>query len=77
MGAYDGAAVCELVGNYLLYELSKLYEKKDMGLYRDDEPAVFKNKIRPESERMKTSIQSIFQENTRTEILNKCRRKNK
>ena len=23
------AEVCELVGNYLLYELSKLYEKKD------------------------------------------------
>ena len=27
MGAYDGAGVCELVGNYLLYQLSKLYEK--------------------------------------------------
>ena len=29
MGVYDEAEVCELVGNYLLYELSKLYEKKD------------------------------------------------
>ena len=28
MGAYDGAEVCELVGNYLLYELSQLFEKK-------------------------------------------------
>ena len=36
MAAYDGAEVCELVGNYLLYELSKLYEKKDIGLYRDE-----------------------------------------
>ena len=31
MIAYDGAEVCELIGKYLLYELSKLYEKKDIG----------------------------------------------
>ena len=63
MGAYDGAEVCELVGNYLLYELSKLYEKKDIGLYRDDGLAVFKNKSGPESEKIKKSIQAIFREN--------------
>ena len=34
MGAYDRAEVCELVGNHVLYELSKLYEKKDISLYR-------------------------------------------
>ena len=33
IGAYDGAEVCKLIGNYLLYKLSKLYEKKDIGLY--------------------------------------------
>ena len=44
MGAYNGAVVSELVGNYLLYELSKLYEKKNIGLYRDDGLAVFKNR---------------------------------
>ena len=60
MGAYDGAEVCELVGNYLLYELSKLYEKKDIGLCRDDGLAVFKNKSRPESEKMKKSIEAIY-----------------
>ena len=32
MGAYDGAEVCELVRNYLVYELSKLYEKKGHGV---------------------------------------------
>ena len=48
MGVYDGAEVCELVGNYLLYELSKLNEKKDIGFYRDDGLAVFKNKSGPE-----------------------------
>ena len=58
MGAYDGVEVYELVGNYLLYELSKLYEKKDRGLYRDD---VFKNKSGPESEKIEKSIQVIFE----------------
>ena len=32
MGVCDGAEVCELVGNYLLYKLSKLYEKKQIRL---------------------------------------------
>ena len=63
MGAYDGAEACELVGNYLLYELSKLYEKKDIGLYRDNGLAIFKNKSGPESKKIKKSIQAIFREN--------------
>ena len=63
IGAYDGAEVCKLTGNYLLYKLSKLYEKKDIGLYRDDGLAVFKNKSGPESEKIKKSIQAIFREN--------------
>ena len=36
MRKYDEAEVYELVGYYLIYELSKLYAKKDIGLYRDD-----------------------------------------
>ena len=36
MGAYDGAEVCELVGSFLLHQLSKKYNKKYIGLYRDD-----------------------------------------
>ena len=63
MGAYDGAEVCELVGNYLLYKLLKLYEKNDTWLYRYDGLAVFKNKSGPESEKFKKSIQAIFWEN--------------
>ena len=63
MGAYDGAVVCELVGNYLLYELSKLYEKKNIALYKDDGVAVFKNKSGPESEKIRKSIQVKFREN--------------
>ena len=63
MGACDGAEVCELAGNYLLDELSKLYKKKVIGLYRDDGLIVFKNKSGPESEKIKKSIQSTFREN--------------
>ena len=58
MGAYNGAEVCELVGNYFFYELSKWYENKDIGLYRDDGLAGFKNKSGPESEKIKKSIQA-------------------
>ena len=43
MGAFDVAEVCEVVGNFLLYQLSKNYNKNDIGLYRDDGIAVFKN----------------------------------
>ena len=63
MGVYNGAEVCELVGNYVLYELSNLFEKKDIWLYRDNRLAVFKNKSGPESEKIKKSIQTIFWEN--------------
>ena len=63
MGAYDEAEICELVENYLLYELSKLYEEKNIGLYRDHRLAVFKNKSRAESEKIRKPIQAIFREN--------------
>ena len=36
MGAYDGAEVCELIGIYLLHQLSIEYEIGNFGLYRDD-----------------------------------------
>ena len=47
MAAHDGAKACELVGNYLLYELSKLYQKKDIGVYRENGLVVFKNECGP------------------------------
>ena len=63
IGVYNGVEVCELVGNYVLYELSNLYGKKDIWLYRDNRLAVFKNKSGPEIEKIKKSIQTIFWEN--------------
>ena len=36
MGSFDGAEICELVGLYILDELSLLFGKDYVGLYRDD-----------------------------------------
>ena len=43
IGAYDGAEVCELVGIFLLFQLSQHYKREDFGLYRDDGLAISKN----------------------------------
>ena len=62
MGAYDGGEVCELFENYLLDDPSKLYKKKNMGLYRDEGMVFFKNKSWTESEKIEKAIHSIFRE---------------
>ena len=36
MGGYHGAEVCEMVGLYLLSQLTEIVPKGDIGLYRDD-----------------------------------------
>ena len=63
MGAYDGAGVCELVGSFLLHQLSNKYNKKDIGSYRDDGLTVFENKSCRQAERIKKDFQKIFREN--------------
>ena len=35
--------MCELAGLFMLNELSKKFDKDDIGLYRDDGLSVFKN----------------------------------
>ena len=71
MGAYDGAEVCELVDSFLLHQLSNKYSKKDVGLYRDDGLAVFKNKSGPQAERIKKNFQKNLREND-LNIVIKC-----
>ena len=51
MGPYDEAEVCELIGIYMLYLIGKKYDSKNIGLYRDDGLAVFKNVSGPASEK--------------------------
>ena len=36
MGSFDGAEICELVGTYILATLPARYDRKNIGLYRDD-----------------------------------------
>ena len=63
IGAYNGAKVWELVGTFLLYELSLKYNKADIGLYRDDGLVIFKKISGPKSEKVKKDIQKLFKEN--------------
>ena len=63
MGAFDGTEVCKAVGNFLLYQLSKNYNKKDIGLYRDDGLAIFKNVSGSKAEKIKKDIQKLFKDN--------------
>ena len=51
MGLCDSAEVCELVGAFLLNNLSHAIDKTSVGLYRDDRLGVFKSHSDPESER--------------------------
>ena len=40
MGSYDGAETCELVGTYMLSEISKIIPNTNNGLYQDDSLAI-------------------------------------
>ena len=74
MGSYDGAEVCELVGNFLLHKLSALIDKNDIGLYRDDGLGVLRNLSGPQSERRRKDIIKVFKELSLS-ITIKCRLK--
>ena len=71
MGAYDGAEVCELVGIFILHQLSRVYNNNNIGLYRDDGLAVFKNISGPQAEKIKKHFQNIFRKNN-LNIIVKC-----
>ena len=60
--AKDGAEVCEFVGIYMLYLIGKKYDSKNIGLYRDDRLAAFKNVSEPASEKIKKQLQSLFKQ---------------
>ena len=62
MGAYDGVEVCELIGIFMLYLIGDKYDSKNIGLYRDDGLAVFKNVSGLPSENIKKQLQSLFRQ---------------
>ena len=61
-GAYDGAEVSELVGTFLLEKISQICNKCDIGLYRDDGLADFRNKSGTQLEKIKKKLQRLFKE---------------
>ena len=66
MGSYDGAEICELVGLYLLHKLTSgndpVFEKENVGLYRDDGLALIKiNQSGRTAERViKPKLNAVF-----------------
>ena len=52
---YDGAKKCERIGIYVLYLTGQKYDSKNIGLYREDWLAVFKNVSGRAKEKKKNS----------------------
>ena len=73
-GAYDRAELCELVGIHMLNLLSKMYNKNNFGLYRDDGLTVLENKNGLQSEQVKKNIQKTFKEHV-LHIITQCNTK--
>ena len=38
---FEGAEICQLVGTYIQSQLTKIMNKEDVGLYRDDDVGIF------------------------------------
>ena len=62
MGAYDDAEICELVGTFLLENISQICNEGNIGLYWDDGLAVLRNKSDTELEIIKKKLQRLFKE---------------
>ena len=56
MGSYDGAEVCELISIFMLSLIGNIYNRNNIGLYRDDGLAVFKSRSTPQSEKIKKTF---------------------
>ena len=61
MGSFDGAEICELVGIFLLNELTNLLGRENVGLYRDDGLAVMDKASGPQLDKMRKDIIALFQ----------------
>ena len=74
VGSYDGAEVCELIGTFMLSLIGNKYDPNNIGLYRDDGLAVFKNTSGPQSEKIKKTFQKMFK-NKGLDIIINCNMK--
>ena len=60
MGPFDGAEICELVELFLLSEISKKYNKNNVGLYRDDGLAIFRNINGHQADKIRNNVYEVF-----------------
>ena len=60
IASFDGTEVCELIGLFLLDNLSEKYGKNNVGFYRDDGLVLLKNARGPQSERIRKDITRQF-----------------
>ena len=61
MGSNDGAEICELVGLFLLNEMTKALGPNKAGLYRDDSLCCSRGMSGPDLERTKKKYLPIVQ----------------
>ena len=59
MGSNDGAETCEVPGLLLLYGIGEKFNKDNIGLYRDDGQACFKNGH--QNDKIRKELIKIFQ----------------
>ena len=62
MGSFDGAEICELVGIFILNTLAEKYDKNNIGLYRDDGLAIFRNTPGKQLDRIRKGLIKTFKE---------------
>ena len=62
MGRYDEMEICELVRLYFLDKLSKILDKDDGALYRDDGLTTINNSNGPLMDKLKKKIIALFKE---------------
>jgi hypothetical protein len=60
MGSYDGAEICELVGLFILKEISDKFGKENVGLYRDDGLMLLQGKSGRLADKARKTLHNIF-----------------
>ena len=60
MGSFDGAGLCELLGLFILHNISTKYGIETSGLYRDDGLSYFHKISGPQSDRTRKDLIKMF-----------------
>ena len=61
IGGNDGDETCKIVGLFLLHRIEEKLSKDDIGLYRDEGLACFKNNNGHQNDKIRKELTKIFQ----------------